>query len=110
MQIKNQGESIISEDFAKKQYKREFEDIEYKNDLKKYNNYQFKVSEELQKMLFEENGPALSFTSEFRLNSYGKPVAAIKAYPMSPYMACCKDELKQDIIDYILRAAENVDK
>lgn len=61
-------------------------------------------------MLFEENGPALSFTSEFRLNSYGKPVAAIKAYPMSPYMACCKDELKQDIIDYILRAAENVDK
>ncbi|RXI40034.1 aspartate aminotransferase family protein [Clostridium tetani] len=98
------------EDFANEQYKREFEDETYKDNLKKYNDYQFRVSEELQRMLFEENGPALSFTSEFRLNSYGEPIAAIKSYPMSPYMACCKEELKQDIINYVLRAAGNVDK
>ena len=29
-------------------------------------------------MMFQENGPALSFTSEFRLNSYGEPIAAIR--------------------------------
>ncbi|WP_243158845.1 hypothetical protein [Clostridium cochlearium] len=106
---KNLEKRFDIKNFAKEQYKREFEDVEYKDDLKKYNDYQFKVSEELQKMMFEENGPALSFTSEFRLSSYGEPIAAIKAYPMSPYMACCKDELKQDIINYVLRAAKNVD-
>ncbi|MDU1443376.1 MAG: pyridoxal-dependent decarboxylase [Clostridium cochlearium] len=106
---KNLEKRFDIKNFAKDQYKREFEDVEYKDDLKKYNDYQFKVSEELQRMMFQENGPALSFTSEFRLSSYGEPIAAIKAYPMSPYMACCKDELKQDIINYVLRAAKNVD-
>ncbi|SQB92739.1 pyridoxal phosphate-dependent decarboxylase family protein [Clostridium tetanomorphum] len=104
--------SIFSncENFAKNQYEKEFEDTAYKEELRKYNDYQFKVSQELQRMLFEENGPALSFTSEFRLTPYGEPIAAIKAYPMSPYMGRCEKELKENIIEYILKAAENVDK
>ena len=102
-------EKLDSQNFAKEQYKREFENEEYKDDLKKYNDYQFKVSEELQRMLFEENGPALSFTSEFRLNSYGQPIAAIKSYPMSPYMACCEADLKEEVLNYVLKASENVD-
>lgn len=100
----------ISEDFAKEQYMKEFEDESYVEELRKYNDYQFKVAQELQRMLFEENGPALSFTSKFRLTPYGEPIAAIKAYPMSPYMGCCEKKIRENIIKYILKAAENVDK
>ncbi|WP_129597899.1 pyridoxal phosphate-dependent decarboxylase family protein [Anaerophilus nitritogenes] len=98
-----------SEQFAKEQYDKEFKDPSYKESLVKYNEYQFKVVNELQKILFEENGPALSFTSNFRVTSYKEPIAAIKAYPMSPYMICAEDELKEHIISYILKAADRVD-
>src|SRR3712207_2830932 len=95
---------------AKEQYEHEFNDKKYSNDLKKHNDYQFQVSKELHKILFEEGGPALSFTSNFRLNKNGEPIAAIKAYPMSPYITNEKSDLKKDVVDYIMRAKERVDK
>lgn len=107
---KTLGEKLNVENFAKDQYKKEFEDENYREELKKHNDYQFKISQEIQRMLFEENGPALSFTSKFRLTPYGEPIAAIKAYPMSPYMGCDEKELREDIINFILKAAEAVDK
>lgn len=60
--------------------------------------------------MIEENGPALSFTSKFRLSSYGEPVAAIKAYPMSPYMSSSEEDFKEDIIKFVLKAKENIKK
>ena len=42
---KNLEKRFDIKNFAKEQYKREFEDAEYKDDLKKYNNYQFKSIE-----------------------------------------------------------------
>ncbi|KGM94475.1 aspartate aminotransferase family protein [Clostridium botulinum] len=98
------------DDFARQQYKNEFCNEDYKKDLKEYNDYQAKVAKELEMLMLEENGPALSFTSKFRLSSYGEPVAAIKAYPMSPYMSSSEKELKEDIIKFVLKAKENIKK
>lgn len=95
--------------FAKFQYKNEFNNPDYSDDLVKYNKYQFEVAKELQRILYEENGPALSFTSKFRLNKYNKPIAAIKAYPMSPYIEIASDNIKDNLIKYILQACKNVD-
>ncbi|ABK62153.1 pyridoxal phosphate-dependent decarboxylase family protein [Clostridium novyi] len=103
-------ENINKVNFAEEQYKNEFTNPDYKEQLKKYNEYQNKIANELERMMFEENGPALSFTSKFRLSQYGEPIAAIKAYPMSPYMNFSEERLKEDIIKYVLRAKENVDK
>ncbi|WP_125152046.1 pyridoxal phosphate-dependent decarboxylase family protein [Clostridium rectalis] len=98
------------DNFANVQYKREIGEEKFKEELRKNNEYQFKLAQEIQRMLFEENGPALSFTSSFKLTSYGEPIAAIKAYPMSPYMACYEEELKEDIIKFIFKAAKNLEK
>ncbi|AEB75164.1 pyridoxal phosphate-dependent decarboxylase family protein [Clostridium botulinum] len=103
-------DKINFDDFARQQYKNEFCNENYKKDLKKYNDYQAKVAKELERLMLEENGPALSFTSKFRLSSYGEPVAAIKAYPMSPYISSSEKELKEDIIKFVLKAKENIKK
>ncbi|AYF53591.1 aspartate aminotransferase family protein [Clostridium novyi] len=97
-------------DFANEQYKNEFCNKDYKKDLKEYNDYQGKVAKELERLMIKENGPALSFTSKFRLSSYGEPVAAIKAYPMSPYMSSSEEDFKEDIIKFVLKAKENIKK
>ncbi|KEI11928.1 L-2,4-diaminobutyrate decarboxylase [Clostridium novyi B str. ATCC 27606] len=95
---------------ASEQYKNEFFNKDYKKDLKEYNDYQGKIAKELERLMIEENGPALSFTSKFRLSSYGEPVAAIKAYPMSPYMSSSEEDFKEDIIKFVLKAKENIKK
>ena len=98
------------DNFAEEQYENEFNDAEYAEDLKKFNDYQFKVAAELRRLTFEDNGPALSFTSGFRTNAYGDEVAAIKAYPMTPFRSDNAAEIKRDVVDYILKAAKCVDK
>ena len=96
--------------FADTQYKNEFENAEYKEDLKKFNDYQFAVAAELRRLTFEDNGPALSYTSEFRANRNGDPVAAIKAFPMTPFRSEKFKDLQSDVINYVLKAARLVDE
>lgn len=102
-------ENLNVDNFAKVQYSNEYNDKNYNDDLIKYNKYQFEVAKELQRMLYNENGPALSFTSKFRLNKFNQPIAAIKAYPMSPFIQTSEKEIRENLINYILKACKNID-
>jgi L-2,4-diaminobutyrate decarboxylase len=74
--------------------------------LKKHNTYIHKISTEINRLQREENGPFLSHTSNHRLNATGLPIAALKVFPMSPYV----DEAAIDMImDGISKAKHNVD-
>ena len=103
-------ETISEENFAKVQYKQEFNNEAYEKDLEKFNAYQIKMAAALRKLAFEENGPALSCTSSFRLNKNGKPVAALKAYPMTPFRSSSEEQIKRDIVDYALKASKMLDE
>ena len=75
--------------------------------LQEYNAYLIQVAREIDRMQREENGPFLSFTSNHRVNKNGKPIAALKIYPMSPFVT---EESIDSIMAGILAAKKNVDK
>ena len=60
----------------------------------------------LHKLTFAENGPAMSCTSSFRVNKAGLPIAALKAYPMTPFRDNDQTALRRDVVDYVLHAAD----
>lgn len=98
------------DNFASAQYNNEYSDEEYAEDLAKFNEYQLQVAAELRRLTFEDNGPALSYTSDFRTNKFGNPIAALKAYPMTPFRNDDEAEIKNDVIDYIKKACKIVDE
>lgn len=75
--------------------------------LLKFNSYLFKVSAEIYRRQREENGPFLSFTSNHRLNKTGQPIAALKVFPMSPFVT---ERSIEEIVDGIITAKKNVDE
>lgn len=69
---------------AKATYRAEFNG-EIDDELEKNNSYNYRFIHEINRRQREEKGPFLSFTSNHRLNRNGKPIAALKIYPMTPY-------------------------
>ena len=76
-------------------------------DLIRHNTYLYNVSTEINRLQREENGPFLSFTSNHRVNVKGTPVAALKVFPMSPFVNESTIDL---ILEGILAAKRNVDR
>lgn len=75
--------------------------------LKKHNSYIHRISSEINRLQREENGPFLSHTSNHRLSASGIQIAALKVFPMSPFV----DGAAMDMImSGIIKAKENVDR
>jgi hypothetical protein len=74
--------------------------------LAEHNKYILAFSTEVNRRQREENGPFLSFTSNHRVNKNGKPVAALKVFPMTPYADA---STMKEVMAGIIAAKENVD-
>jgi glutamate/tyrosine decarboxylase-like PLP-dependent enzyme len=86
-------------------YKAEFSG-EMDDKLAEHNKYILAFSTEVNRRQREENGPFLSFTSNHRVNKNGKPVAALKVFPMTPYADA---STMKEVMAGIIAAKENVD-
>ncbi|MFC2159008.1 pyridoxal phosphate-dependent decarboxylase family protein, partial [Acidobacteriota bacterium] len=75
--------------------------------LRQHNTYLYDVSSEINRLQREENGPFLSYTSNHKLNKNSQPIAALKVYPMSPFVT---EEAIDMIMDGINKAKRNVDE
>ncbi|KAF0976316.1 hypothetical protein FDP41_004622 [Naegleria fowleri] len=90
---------------AKEQYKKEFEESDA-TVVNKSNDYQKHIANILHLKRIEEDGPALSYTRNFRKNKHGLALSAIKAFPMSPF---CTEELIRDyVVKYIVNVCKEV--
>ena len=91
---------------AKVTYGAEF-DGEIDDKLEEHNKYICELSAEINRRQREENGPFLSFTTNHRLNKTGKPIAALKIFPMTPYADA---DTMHEVMAGILAAKTNVDR
>ena len=91
---------------AKEQYAAEWANKDAVEDLEKHNSFQIHTAASLRQLTFTENGPAMSCTSSFRVNENGDGVAALKAYPMTPFRSVSQADMKRDVVDYVLKAAD----
>jgi glutamate/tyrosine decarboxylase-like PLP-dependent enzyme len=105
---------------AEKQYEKELNDPNYKDELNAYNLLQQRIANKLFSMLRDskhkvsgwENPPYTSFTSKYRLTKYACDekdsacyIYALKAYPMSPN----SNEISMQVVrNYILKARDLV--
>ena len=91
---------------ARATYRAEFEG-EMDDKLDEHNEYIHEFSVEINRRQREENGPFLSFTTNHRLNKTGKPLAALKIFPMTPYADA---DTMHEVMAGILAAKTNVDR
>ena len=89
------------------EYHKEISGVEMQEQLEKYNHYNRKVFEELNKQMEAGQGAALSLTEKYRETSYGKPIIAIKSFVMSPLIDI---ETMDLILELVEKAREAVDK
>jgi L-2,4-diaminobutyrate decarboxylase len=87
-------------------YRAEF-DGEIDDELEEHNRYIYELATEISRRQREEGGPFLSFTTNHRVNKHGKPIAALKIFPMTPYADA---DAMHDIMDGILAAKRDVDR
>jgi len=73
--------------------------------LQRSNAYNQKVFDELHRQMEQENGFALSLTSHYRTAACGKPVLALKSFPMSPFV---EEQHMQGLINCIEKARQAV--
>ncbi len=97
-------------DYARMQYEHELCDEAYSEDLARFNQFQLDVASELRRLTFEENGPALSYTSDFRVSDYGQPIASLKAYPMTPFRNDHIEDLQRDVVAFVEKAMRAVEQ
>jgi L-2,4-diaminobutyrate decarboxylase len=90
---------------ARATYKAEFNG-EIDDKLEEHNRYIYAFSTEVNRRQREEDGPFLSFTSNHRLNKNGKPIAALKVFPMTPYADA---NTMREIMASILAAKKSTD-
>lgn len=85
---------------------REYEDPEFRERLRGYNDYNRRVFERVYAESLTGRGVAISLTDCYRETSYGEPIVALKSYVLSPFA----DEDRMDsIVSHVLAAREGVE-
>ena len=92
---------------AKDEYEKEFNESD-SSAIEKSNEYQKHIANVLHIKRIEEEGPALSYTRNFRKNKHGLPLSALKVFPMSPF--CSEEIMRENVVKFIEKAYKEVGK
>ena len=86
---------------------REREDVAYRDQLRRHNDYNRAVFRKVYAEALEGHGVAISSTEGYRQTSYGEPIVALKSYVLSPF---ADEDRMQSIIAHVIRARDDVDR
>ncbi len=65
---------------------RERTDPGFRDDVRKYNDYNRRIYRQLERDALQGAGPLISLTECYRTTDYGEPIVAMKSYIMSPFV------------------------
>jgi len=83
---------------------REMSDPSYRDRLRRHNDLNRRIYQQVAADAFAGRGVAIGFTDNYRLSDYGEPISALKSYVLSPFadpsqmqtvVACVLDALRQ---------------
>jgi L-2,4-diaminobutyrate decarboxylase len=85
---------------------RERTDSSFREQLLAYNDYNRRIFHRVHAEALADRGVAISLTDCYRQTDYGKPIAALKSYVLSPFS---DEERMQSIIAHVLAARDAVE-
>ena len=85
---------------------RERTDPAARGELRRYNQFNRRVFEELHREAMAGQGVLISMTDSYRSSDYGEPIAALKSFSLSPFL---NEEHMRLLVDKVLEARNRVE-
>lgn len=82
---------------------RELNDSAYRETLRKHNQLNRRIHQQVQQEALAGRGVALGFTDLYTTSRDGEPINALKSYVLSPFV---DQEQMQTVVDHVLRACK----